>query len=49
MVLYGDLREMDITSVGDIVHRGGTILHTDRSEEFRTPEGQKRPKHGGDI
>ena len=41
---------MDITSVGDIVHRGGTILHTDRSEEFRTPEGQKKgQKHGGDI
>jgi 6-phosphofructokinase 1 len=27
-------------SVGDIIQRGGTILHTARCEEFKTPEGQ---------
>ncbi|NLJ40028.1 MAG: 6-phosphofructokinase [Clostridiales bacterium] len=44
-LIYGDLFEMDITSVGDIVHRGGTILHTDRSEEFKTEKGQKKAKN----
>lgn len=41
-LINGDLREMNIASVGDIVHRGGTILHTDRSDEFKTPEGQRK-------
>lgn len=44
-LINGDLREMDISSVGDIVHRGGTILHTDRCEEFRTPSGQRRAQN----
>ncbi len=44
-LIYGDLREMNIASVGDIIHRGGTILHTDRSDEFRTPEGMKKAKN----
>jgi 6-phosphofructokinase 1 len=48
-LIYGDLREMDITSVGDIVHRGGTILHTDRSEEFKTPDGQKKARNMAEI
>lgn len=29
-------------SVADIIHRGGTILHTARCDEFKTPEGQAR-------
>jgi 6-phosphofructokinase 1 len=41
-LINGELEEMDVSSVGDIVHRGGTILHTARSEEFKTPEGQKK-------
>jgi 6-phosphofructokinase 1 len=28
--------------VADIIHRGGTILHTARSESFKTPEGQQK-------
>ncbi|MFY9431550.1 MAG: 6-phosphofructokinase [Thermacetogeniaceae bacterium] len=28
-------------SVADIIHRGGTILHTARCEEFKTEEGQR--------
>ncbi|MEW6243303.1 MAG: 6-phosphofructokinase [Bacillota bacterium] len=41
-LLAGEFVEMNVASVADIIHRGGTILHTARSEEFRTPEGVKR-------
>lgn len=34
-LLDGELRPMDRSSVGDILHRGGTILKTARSERFR--------------
>lgn len=37
-LLDGDIRQMDRSSVGDILHRGGTILKTARSERFRQPE-----------
>ena len=33
---------MDRHSVSDIIQRGGTILRTARSEEFRTPEGRQK-------
>jgi len=33
---------MDASSVGDIIHRGGTKLLTARSEEFRTTEGRQK-------
>ena len=33
---------MDRRGLGGIVHRGGTILGTERSQEFATPEGQRR-------
>ncbi len=36
------IEEMNLSSVADIIHRGGTILRTTRSEEFQTKEGQKR-------
>ena len=41
-LIRGDIIEMNVSSVGDIVHRGGTILHTARCEEFKTAEGQKK-------
>ncbi|MBO8171867.1 MAG: 6-phosphofructokinase [Bacillaceae bacterium] len=41
-LMNGDLKEMDLGSVGDIIHRGGTILFSARSERFKTEEGQKR-------
>jgi 6-phosphofructokinase 1 len=41
-LLDADIEEMDISSVGDIIHRGGTKLLTARCDEFRTEEGQKR-------
>ncbi|MDP4126140.1 MAG: 6-phosphofructokinase [Bacillota bacterium] len=39
-LIHGEIREMTIGSVADIVLRGGTILKTARSEEMRTEEGQ---------
>jgi 6-phosphofructokinase 1 len=36
------MREMDARSVGGIIGRGGAILGTARSEEFRTVKGRKR-------
>lgn len=41
-LIRGDIKEMTLGSVGDIIHRGGTILYTARSEEFRTDEGQQK-------
>ena len=41
-LLEGEIRQMDRNSVGDILHKGGTILKTARSERFRTPEGVKK-------
>ena len=41
-LINGDIVRMDTSSVTHIVNRGGTILYTARSDEFRTPEGQKR-------
>lgn len=37
-LLDGELRLMEKSSVGDILHRGGTILKTARSERFREPK-----------
>lgn len=38
-LIEGDIEDMQITSVGDIIHRGGTILRTARCPEFMTEEG----------
>ena len=38
-LLEGDLIPLTKSSVGGIIHRGGTILRTARSERFRRPEG----------
>lgn len=35
----GDLFEMNIRTVSDILHRGGTILRTSRDPEFKTRSG----------
>lgn len=34
-----DAMNMDLSSVADIIHKGGTILGTSRSEKMRTEEG----------
>ena len=41
-LLDGEIERMSLSSVGDILHRGGTILKTARSERFSTEEGVKR-------
>ena len=50
-MIEGDIEPMDSSSVSNIIQRGGTILKTARSQEFRTPEGRKKAadqlqKHG---
>lgn len=41
-LIEGDMMEMNVSSVSNIIQRGGTILKTARSEEFKTPEGQAK-------
>ncbi|OPX25666.1 MAG: 6-phosphofructokinase [Candidatus Latescibacterota bacterium] len=41
-IIRDDMREMNLSSVGGIIDRGGTILESARSEAFRTKEGQKK-------
>ncbi len=40
-LINGEIKEMQVGSVADIVHRGGTILRTARCVELMTPEGQR--------
>jgi 6-phosphofructokinase len=40
-MIEGDFKEMNARSVRDIINRGGTILKSARSKDFRTPEGRK--------
>ena len=41
-LLENNIRELSVSSVGNILQHGGTILQTSRSKEFRTPEGRKK-------
>lgn len=41
-MIEGDIVKLGARSVGNILQRGGTILKTARSEEFRTPEGREK-------
>ena len=38
-LINGDVFDMNLRSVSDTIHRGGTLLYTARSPEFRTQEG----------
>ncbi len=40
-LIEGDFTPFTRASVGGIIHRGGTILKTARSERFKTPEGHQ--------
>jgi 6-phosphofructokinase 1 len=40
-LIENDIVELDARSVGNIIQRGGTILKSARSKEFRTKEGRK--------
>lgn len=41
-LIHGDFLDMDIGSVADIIHRGGTILQTSRSPEFLQIPARKK-------
>lgn len=41
-LINGDIEEMNLSSVADIIHRGGTMLRSSRSDEFQTEEGFKK-------
>lgn len=50
-LIAGHIEKLELGSVGDIIHRGGTKLYTARCPEFRTVEGRKKgieqlKKHG---
>ena len=40
-LIEGDLIDLDVRSVSDIIHRGGTVLYTARSPRFKTEEGMQ--------
>lgn len=41
-MINGDMFPMNRKSVSNIIQRGGTILKTARSDQFRTPEGRQK-------
>jgi 6-phosphofructokinase 1 len=41
-MIDGDIVKLGARSVGNILQRGGTVLKSARSDEFRTPEGRKK-------
>ena len=50
-LIEGDVIDLDIRSVSDIIHRGGTFLYSARSPRFKTEEGMQEAintckKHG---
>ncbi len=44
-MIEGDFKQMDARSVGNIINKGGTILKSARSDEFRTKEGRLKAFH----
>lgn len=41
-LIEGDIRELNIRSVSDIIHRGGTMLYSARCKAFREEEGMQQ-------
>jgi 6-phosphofructokinase 1 len=41
-LISGDMVEMNLRSVSDTIHRGGTILYTARCPEFKTEAGMQK-------
>ena len=41
-LITDEIEEFKTSNVSNIIQRGGTILKTARSEEFKTPEGRKQ-------
>ena len=49
-LMQGDMYEMNLRSVSNIINRGGTFLYSARSPEFKTEEGlQKALKVAKDV
>lgn len=48
-LINGNIDDMDLSSVADIIHRGGTMLRSTRSEEFTTEAGFKKALNVLDI
>lgn len=48
-LINGDIDDMDISSVSDIIQRGGTILRTARCDEFKTEKGQQKALNVLDV
>lgn len=40
-LIEGDIFPMDVRSVSEIIHRGGTVLYTARCPKFKTEEGMQ--------
>jgi 6-phosphofructokinase 1 len=41
-LISGHIEKLELGSVGDIIHRGGTMLYSARCPEFKTLEGQMK-------
>ena len=41
-LIHGEIKEFSTEDVSNIIQRGGTILKTARSDDFRTPEGRAK-------
>ncbi len=41
-MIEGKIKRLETSDVGNIIHRGGTMLKTARSKEFMTPEGRAK-------
>ena len=41
-LLHNEMRDMDLRSVSEIIHRGGTVLYTARCLEFLTKESKEQ-------
>ena len=41
-MINGKIKRLETNDVGNIIHRGGTMLKTARSKEFMTPEGRAK-------
>ena len=48
-LINGDIDDLTLPSVADIIHRGGTFLKTARSESFKTPQGLKKALNVIDV
>lgn len=48
-LINGEIDDMNLSSVADIIHRGGTMLRSARSDEFKTDEGFKKALNVLDV